>query len=686
MWQRIANSGPCDGGSYPLYGAAISADGTFMAVASNRGNGGGAICTSADGGGRWTQQGGAGNFPYSGLDMSTDGSRIVAITGVSPNTGYVYVSADSGVTWTQTPSLNQRWLSVACDAKCSRIVAGASGVWQSRNGGASWANISPSGAAQQPGLVASSADGARLVAAVYSSNVVFISTNSGLRWSQVAVGPSQSTYFSSAACSADFSLLALAALGNSGAVWTSRDAGATWVTVGPSGYYNTVAVSADGSALLAGAGTVASTSLLRWSAAAPGFTGASWDDNFLNPAFASSGQGSWTQAAISASGSVFLASSAVNGNSLYVSYFGGSAPARAPSVSWTNPCAAANASCLGSLPAATGSQCLRCTPPAEKYSAAFVFASGLPNGPGHGVVDGGSRTLWLGLANGASTNNVYSWPGGVAGSGVVLNPSFPVSEPTGVALGPVFGSANVLYVSRTQSGGVWKRWPNGTSIVMSSSSAVNGPRGIAYHAPSGSLFVACRGSSSVVRMLYVDCVTASSAAAVVVATVMAAPSGVPSFSPFGVAVTLGGVLFVAAEASLNTAFGDVWQVANAASGSPSAAVSLAQPAGGWGGPDGVSIDAGGNLFVSSYASKSWLLPLAGMSNQSGAVGGVAPRYAFGAPTLLASGYPYGEGITVDPCSGNVYVGVVNAGGGTGQVLTVTHVTATPSPTPSVTPG
>ena len=654
MWQRITNSGPCDGGSYPLYGAAISADGTFMAVASNRGNGGGTICTSADGGSRWTQQGGAGNFPYSGLAMSTDGSRIVAITGVSPYAGYIYLSADFGATWTQTPSLNQRWLSVACDATCSRIVAGASGVWQSRNGGASWANISPSGAAQQPGLVASSADGARLVAAVYSSNVVFVSTNSGLRWSQTAVGSSQSTYFSSAACSADFSLLALAALGNSGAVWTSRDAGVTWVTVGPTGYYNTVAIAANGSTMLAGAGSVASTSYLLWSAAAPGFAGASWATNNLNPAFASSGQGSWTQAAISASGAVFLASSVVNGNSLYVSYFGGSAPARAPSVSWTNPCAAANASCLSGLPAATGSQCLGCRPPAMEYSAAFVFASGLPNGPGHGVVDGGSSTLWLGVSNGPSTNNVYSWPGGAAGGGVVLNPSYPANEPTGVALGPAFGSANILYVSRTQSGGVWKRWPNGTSIVMSSSSAVNGPRGIAYHAPSGSLFVACRGSSSVVRMLYVDCVTASSAAAVVVTTIMAAPSGVPSFSPFGVAVTLSGVLFVAAEASLNSATGDVWQVGNAASGSPSTAVALAQPAGGWGGPDGVSLDAGGNLFVASYASKSWLVPLAGMSDLSGAVGGVAPRYVFGAPTLLASGYPYGEGIAVDPCSGSVY--------------------------------
>lgn len=40
---------------------------------------------------------------------------------------------------------------------------------------------------------------------------------------------------------------------------------------------------------------------------------------------------------------------------------------------------------------------------------------------------------------------------------------------------------------------------------------------------------------------------------------------------------------------------------------------------------------------------------------------------------------------MDPCSGSVYVGVVNSGGGTGQVLAVTHATATPSPTPSVTP-
>ena len=682
-WVQVPNSGPCDGGTYALSGMAVSADGAFMAVSTSRGNGGGAICTSADGGMAWTQQAGASSAAYSGLAMSADGARIVAITGTSCCTGYIYVSADFGLTWTRSLSVSKRWLTVACDATCTRIVAGAGGVWQSRDGGASWASIGPSGAVQ-PGLVASSADGFRLLAAASGSNVVFVSTNSGLRWSQASLGSGTAT-LSSVACAGDFSLLAASSNDNSGSVWVSSD-GVSWATVGPAGQYNTVAMAGDGSALLAGAGTSASSSFLQWSAAASGFASVNlWSSNFQTSPFAASGLGFWTQAAVSASGNVFLASSALNGNSFYASYFGSVAPARAPRVTWTNTCTAANATCLGAAAAATGSQCLQCTPPAQQYSAATVFATGLPNGLGHGVVDGASHTLWLGSSS-ASTSNVFFWPSGAAGSGMTLTPTYPAYEPLGVALGPAVGAAgNVLYISRTQSGGVYKRWPNGTSIVMSSASAVSGPRGVAYHAPSGSLFVACRGTSSIVRLLFVDCATASNAAMVVVKSVMAAPATVPGFSPLGVAVTLGGTLFVAAEASLNTAAGDVWQVNNAASGSPSAPLKLAQPAGGWGGPDGVSLDAAGNLFVSSYASKAWLVPLSGTTSQSGAVSGLAPQYVFGSATLLASGYPYGEGIAVDPCSGSAYIGVVDAGTGTGEVLAVTHATSTPSPTPSTTP-
>src|SRR5262249_38987190 len=92
--------------------------------------------------------------------------------------------------WTQTSAPNTNWVSVACSADGTKIVAaagvlpllgnGVGPIYTSTNSGATWAQTSAP--ITNWAATASSVDGTRLVAAVGCAGPIYISTNAGTTW------------------------------------------------------------------------------------------------------------------------------------------------------------------------------------------------------------------------------------------------------------------------------------------------------------------------------------------------------------------------------------------------------------------------------------------------------------------------------------------------------------------------
>lgn len=241
---------------------ASSADGTKLAAAS-----GGfiPIYTSTNSGETWISNNSPRVFWIS-IASSADGNRLVAVTPnydpYSITTGAIYASTNSGTDWTQTSAPLTNWYAVASSANGIKLsaVAGGSGasgpIYTSTNSGFTWAQADAPDA--QWRCIASSADGTRLVAAAFAGPV-YVSTNSGITWFQ-ADAPTNVNW-SAVAISADGSKL-MAANGFTiinnpfsvieGAIWTSADSGATWMTNNvPEIVWSGVALSADGSRAVA---------------------------------------------------------------------------------------------------------------------------------------------------------------------------------------------------------------------------------------------------------------------------------------------------------------------------------------------------------------------------------------------------------------------------------------------------
>jgi hypothetical protein len=167
---------------------------------------------------------------------------------------FAAVSPAFSQTWTQTSAPNNYWNSIASSADGTKLVAAVygGGIYTSTNSGATWtltsAPHSGFGAAWES--VASSADGCKLVAAGCYNNPIYISTNSGMNWSSSG----QSENWQSVACSADGSKLVAAASIN-GPIFTSTNFGTTWEKAGAlSNWWQSVASSADGNKLVAAVG------------------------------------------------------------------------------------------------------------------------------------------------------------------------------------------------------------------------------------------------------------------------------------------------------------------------------------------------------------------------------------------------------------------------------------------------
>jgi len=204
--------------------------------------------------------------------------------------------------WTLSGASVQSWYDIASSADGTKMAAvinggsASSGIYTSTDSGRTWG---ASGAIpRQWRAIASSSDGSKL-AAVVNTDYIYTSTNAGLTWVQRTSGLSSSAW-SAIASSADGTKLV--AVVNGGGIYTSTDSGNSWSqrTSGLPGSasWTSVASSSDGTDLAAagGSGIYLSSN-----------SGGSWSS--------SSGGSTWSSVASSADGTKLVA--AQNTGSIY---------------------------------------------------------------------------------------------------------------------------------------------------------------------------------------------------------------------------------------------------------------------------------------------------------------------------------------------------------------------------------
>ena len=198
------------------------------------------------------------------LPISTNVGDIVRVAGVGATGWQVTQAAGQSVlgnlvtygkSWTQTPP-NGNWTSIASSSDGAELVAAnyGSGIYLSANSGASW-SLDYSTAGNCVG-VASSSSGTILAAAVTNSTgYIYLSTNSGSSWEYInGYGGTSSYNWSSVALSSSGNLLLAANAGTGAAAGLYIFSGTTFVRSSSYGYdWTCVASSASGSNLIAAA-------------------------------------------------------------------------------------------------------------------------------------------------------------------------------------------------------------------------------------------------------------------------------------------------------------------------------------------------------------------------------------------------------------------------------------------------
>jgi hypothetical protein len=251
--------------STPSVSVACSADETKI-IAS----GSGAVYTSPDSGVTWQQHAlSSGNQYY--VASSNDGTNLAAV-GYGGIFGSIFLSPNSGGFWSAPidPAAfwtGSSWSAVACSADGTKMVAAAEAtdvndsflpgpIYTSSDSGESWGlSGAPSNVWYS---VASSADGTRLVAAAYAgpsqiggTGLIYRSANSGAGWTNIS--PSTNYWMSVASSSDGTNLIAVSLFdqnpGNPGVIWRSTNSGVNWSEDVLTGYFNSAAISADGTKL-----------------------------------------------------------------------------------------------------------------------------------------------------------------------------------------------------------------------------------------------------------------------------------------------------------------------------------------------------------------------------------------------------------------------------------------------------
>ncbi|MCX6926003.1 MAG: sialidase family protein, partial [Verrucomicrobia bacterium] len=278
---------------------------------------------------------------WSAVASSADGIQLFAVAwgpggGGSgdcywSSDGRIYRSKDAGATWTVTEAPITAWNAVACSADGHRAFAANnagllcsypySGPWRladaPRDEYTSWTSV------------ASSGDGAKLVAVTTWYDRICTSGDSGVTWQQTSA---PNLWWSSVASSADGTqLVAASGLVNDqlGLIYRSSNSGTTWErTTAPSNDWSCVASSADGTQLAAAAwwyGPICISSN----------SGASWIQT-------SAPANNWNSISSSADGTKLVAAAAFAGNtsdgSIYISSNSGATWVRttAPSNIWVS--------------------------------------------------------------------------------------------------------------------------------------------------------------------------------------------------------------------------------------------------------------------------------------------------------------------------------------------------------------
>jgi len=191
--------------------------------------------------------------------FSADGTRAVAI--LITNGMSVCISTNSGNTWMLTTApTGGEWRGVASSADGVKLFACvySGAIWRSTNGGATWQVCNASTRAWS--ALVCSADGTKVTASAtstYGIGQTYTSTNSGSSWS-----PNNGITGTSMACSADGRIWAMTGLGGT---FISTNFGANWISNGITAYsyeQDCLSMSADGKRLIiAGNGTPIYTSI-----------------------------------------------------------------------------------------------------------------------------------------------------------------------------------------------------------------------------------------------------------------------------------------------------------------------------------------------------------------------------------------------------------------------------------------
>jgi len=185
------------------------------------------------------------------LPTAANAGDVVRVSGVgaggwavtAPAQSITGASSPAGVTWVPREN-NRNWKSVASSSDGTKLVAAVysgqiytsvdSGVtWTARDSSRSWTSV------------ASSADGSKLVA-VANVGPIYTSVDSGVTWT----ARDSSRYWYAVASSADGTQLV--AVVYNGQIYTSVDSGVTWTARDSNRGWNVVASSADGTQLVAG--------------------------------------------------------------------------------------------------------------------------------------------------------------------------------------------------------------------------------------------------------------------------------------------------------------------------------------------------------------------------------------------------------------------------------------------------
>ena len=201
---------------------------------------------------------------WTGVACSTNGMKLVVV-------GYdsgIWVSTNRGTTWVETQTVYTNWwagvASSADGTKLAAVIEGGFGtIYTSTNSGLTWQQQQ---AADNFVGIVSSPDGTKLAAVSedWGANGIYTSTNSGTNWELTSAMP-QIGYFQSVAMSADGTKLAAAGgelsyiggtsiLSGGGMIDYSTNSGATWdLSDAPTNWeWSAIACSSKGKFMVAG--------------------------------------------------------------------------------------------------------------------------------------------------------------------------------------------------------------------------------------------------------------------------------------------------------------------------------------------------------------------------------------------------------------------------------------------------